>query len=199
MNGRQELVAVAEVVLAELSCRVALRLEQIGEGRILFRQTLLRGRQAHFQEAGAQRALAGDERCPAGGAGLLAVVVREDRAFAGDAVNIRRPVTHHAAIVGTDVPVADVISHDHEDVGLLLLRHRGCGRHCHGSKRCQQARHRAKHSWPCSSPISSQIDVGDQVACAVATPDSEFRAGVDRVSNREKPVERWETTRTIPY
>jgi hypothetical protein len=29
---------------------------------------------------------------------------------------------HHALVVGTDVPVADVISENHEDVWLVLLR-----------------------------------------------------------------------------
>ena len=49
VNGRQEFVAVAEMVLAELSGRVALRLEQLGNGRVLLRQPLFRGRQADFQ------------------------------------------------------------------------------------------------------------------------------------------------------
>ena len=35
VHGRQELVAVAEMVLAELAGGVALRLEQLGEGRVL--------------------------------------------------------------------------------------------------------------------------------------------------------------------
>ena len=49
VNGRQEFVAVAEMVLAELAGRVALRLEQLGNGRILLRQPLLRRRQADLQ------------------------------------------------------------------------------------------------------------------------------------------------------
>ena len=57
-----------------------------------------------------------------GGAGLLAVVVGEDRAFAGDAVDVGRAVAHHAAIVGADVPVADVVAHDDQDVGLCRRR-----------------------------------------------------------------------------
>ena len=121
MNGRQKLVAVAEMVLAELSGHVALRLEQLGERRVLIRQPFLRPRQSHFQQAGAHRALAGDERGAASGAGLLAVIVGEDRAFIGDAVDVGRAIAHHAAIVGADVPVADIVAHDDEDVGLLLL------------------------------------------------------------------------------
>ena len=94
--------------------------------RVLVRQALLRPRQAHFQKSGPQRALAGDEGGAAGGAGLLAVIVGEYRALIGDAVDVGRAIAHHAAIVGADVPVADVVGHDDEDVGLLLLlRRRG--------------------------------------------------------------------------
>ena len=71
-----------------------------------------------------RRTLAGDERGAPGGAGLLAVVVGEDRAFVGDAVDVGRAIAHHAAVVGADVPVADVVAHDDEDVRLLLLRER---------------------------------------------------------------------------
>ena len=42
VNGRQEFVAVAEMVLAELPGRVALRLEQFGERRVLLRQPFFR-------------------------------------------------------------------------------------------------------------------------------------------------------------
>ena len=125
MHGRQEFVAVAEMVLAELSGRIALRLQQLGDGRILRRQPFLGSRQANLQQPGPQRTLPGDEGGAAGGAGLLPIIVGEDRAFIGDAIDVGRAVAHHAAIVGADVPVADVIAHDDEDVGLLLLRGSG--------------------------------------------------------------------------
>ena len=119
VDGRQELVAVAEVVLAELPGRVALRLEQVGERRVLLGEPFLRAGQADLQQAGAEARLPGDERRAARGAGLLRVVVGEDRAFLGDAVDVGRAVAHHAAVVGADVPVADVVAEDDEDVGLL--------------------------------------------------------------------------------
>ena len=75
VNGWQELVPVAEMVLAELAGGIALRFQELGDGRILARQPLLGGGQADFQQAGAQRALAGDEGGAPGGAGLLAVIV----------------------------------------------------------------------------------------------------------------------------
>ena len=53
---RQHLVAVAEMVLAELAGHVALRLEQAGDGRVLDLHALRRARQAHLGQAGADRA-----------------------------------------------------------------------------------------------------------------------------------------------
>ena len=122
VDRRQELVAVAEVVLAELAGGVALRLEQVGERRVLLGQPFLRARQADLQQAGAEARLAGDERRAPRRAGLLGVVVGEDRAFLRDAVDVGRAVAHHAAVVGADVPVADVVAEDDQDVRLLRLR-----------------------------------------------------------------------------
>ncbi len=121
VHGRQELVAVAEMVLAELSGRIALRFEQFGDGRIFSGQAFLGRGQPDLQQPGPQRALSGDEGGAAGGAGLLAIIVGEDRALVGDAVDVGRAIAHHAAVVGADIPVADIIAHDDEDVGLLLL------------------------------------------------------------------------------
>src|ERR1043166_1368245 len=107
---------------AELPGGVALGLEQLGDCRVFLGQPLLRRGQADLQQPGAQRALPGDERGATRGAGLLAIVVGEERTFCGDATDIGRAIAHLAAVVGADVPVADVIAHDHEDVRLLLLR-----------------------------------------------------------------------------
>src|SRR5271155_839854 len=68
VNGGQKLVAVAEMVLAELCGNIAERLEQIGQGGILVRQTFLGARQPHFQQSSTHRALAGNECGAAGGA-----------------------------------------------------------------------------------------------------------------------------------
>ena len=64
----------------------------------------------------------------------------EERAFLGDAVDVGGAIAHHAAIVGADVPVADVVGHDDEDVGLG----RGAGllregwRHQRTAERCER-------------------------------------------------------------
>ena len=117
----QHLVAVAQVVLAELPGDVALRLEQRGDGRVFLPHALGRTRQAHLREAGADGRLPGDEGGAAGGAALLAIPVGEQRAFGREAVNVRRPVAHHAAVVSADVELADVVSPDDQDVRLGIL------------------------------------------------------------------------------
>ena len=78
----QHLVAVAEVVLAELAGHVALRPQQRGDRRVFLLHALGRARQADLGQAGADRRLAGDEGGAAGGAALLAVPVGEERALA---------------------------------------------------------------------------------------------------------------------
>ena len=146
MHGRQILVAVAEMVLAELPGGVAERLQGFRDTHVFGVKPDVRAGQADLGQAGPDRRLSGDERCASGGATLLAVPVGEQRAFLGDAVDVGRAVAHDAQIVGADIEPADVVGHDHEDVrlaagrsrrasrrGLLRLRERaGChrrGRH----------------------------------------------------------------------
>ena len=69
--------------------------------------------------AGADRQLAGDEVGAARRAARLGIVVGEQHALAGDPVEIGRAARHHSAVVGADVPDADVVAHDDDDVGLL--------------------------------------------------------------------------------
>ena len=72
--------------------------------------------------AGADRQLAGDEVGASRRAACLGVVVGEHHALGGDLVEVRRAARHHAAVVGADVPDADVVAHDDDDVGPLRLR-----------------------------------------------------------------------------
>ena len=69
---------------------------------------------------------AGEEGIAPGSATLLGVIGHEDRAFVADAVDVRRLTDHQAAMVDVRLHPADVVAHDEEDVGLLLLL-RGCG------------------------------------------------------------------------
>ena len=120
----QVFVAIPQMVLADLRRRVAERLEEFRDRRIGILQALFGRGQADFQQPGAERRLPGDERRASRGAGLLSVVVREQRALAGESVDVRRAAAHHAAVVGTDVPDAHVIGHDHDDVRLAAARSR---------------------------------------------------------------------------
>jgi hypothetical protein len=63
----------------------------------------------------------GDERSTTGGTTLLAVPVGEERTLVGNAVDVGRFVTHHALVISADVPVADVIAPENQDVGFRLL------------------------------------------------------------------------------
>ena len=126
VQRRQILVLVAEVVLAELAGGVAERLEQFGDRRIFRLQADIGAGHADLGQPGADRVLAGDERGAAGRAALLAVVVGEGHALVGDAVDVGRAVAHLAAAVVADVPPADVVAPEDEDVrffrwhGLVL-------------------------------------------------------------------------------
>jgi hypothetical protein len=44
-------------------------------------------------------------------------MIDEQQAFLGDSVDVRRAASHHAAVIGADVPDADIVAHDEEDVG----------------------------------------------------------------------------------
>ena len=123
VHRRQVLVAVAEVVLAELAGHVAVVLQQVGDGRVLRPQAEFGARQADLQQPGAERVLARDEGRPAGRAALLPVAVGEERPFGRDAVDVRRAAAHHAAVIAGEVPDADVVTPDDEDVGFGRLRH----------------------------------------------------------------------------
>ena len=71
VHGGQILVAIAQMVLAELARGVAERFEQLGNSGILSLQAHRRGRHADLAQPGTEHALAGDERSPPSRATLL--------------------------------------------------------------------------------------------------------------------------------
>jgi hypothetical protein len=77
VDCRQMLVAVAKVVLAELSGGVALRLEQRGNGHVAVLQALRSTWHSDLRVARAEAALPGDEGGAPGRAALLGVSVGE--------------------------------------------------------------------------------------------------------------------------
>ena len=63
------------------------------------------------------------------GTTLLSIPVRKQSALVGDPVDVGRIITHHALVVSIDVPVADIVTPDHQDVGFILsLSWSGCPR-----------------------------------------------------------------------
>ncbi len=141
VHRRQVLVAIAEVILAELSGGVALSLQHLGKrGRDGLQAQLAAGGTDGGQAA-AYRVLAGDERRAARRARWLRIVVAEHHAFTTDAVDVGRAVAHHSGVVEADVGVADVVAEDHEDVGMRRSRDGGAA---HESARQGQQPKRAE-------------------------------------------------------
>jgi hypothetical protein len=119
VHGRQELVLVPEVILAELTRRVAVVLEELRDCGVLGLQPYGRCWEPDLAEAGAEDALPGDERGTPGGAALLAVGIGEAHPLVRDAIDVRRPVTHQPVAVAAEVRDADVVAPDDEDVRLV--------------------------------------------------------------------------------
>jgi hypothetical protein len=122
VRRRQVLIAVAQVVLPELAGRIAERLQELGDRRVLGRDPDLRTRYADLAQAGAVDALAGDEGRAPGRAALLAVRVGEPHPLGGEPVDVGRAVAHEAAAVAAQVGDSDVVSPEDHDV-RLALRH----------------------------------------------------------------------------
>ena len=103
MHGRQEFVAIAEMVLAELPGGVAVRLQSsamVGSSALHAHR---RAGNADLGQAGAEAALPRDERRAARGAALLAIGIGEEHALLGDAVDVGRAVAHQPVAVATEV------------------------------------------------------------------------------------------------
>ena len=141
VGGRQVLVAVAEVVLAELPAAIAERLEQRGDRGVLRLHAEVGTGQADLGEPGADGALAGDERGTSGGAALLPVPVGEERAFAGQPIDVRRAIAHEAQVEAAGVAPADVVAPDDEDVRRLGRDDRRRDEEQHEQRWHQRSRH----------------------------------------------------------
>jgi len=96
VHGRQEFVFIAQVILAELSSRIALGFQQLGNGHILFLKSYIGTRQPYFAKPCTEYALSCDKSGTASGTTLLGVVISKNNAFIGNAVNVGCFVTHHA-------------------------------------------------------------------------------------------------------
>ena len=133
------------MVLAELAGGVAHPLQRSGNRHRLRGYPDGCAGLAHRGHACADRQFTGDEVGAACRAARLGVVVGEQHAFGGELVEIRRPAGHQTTVIGAEIPHADVVTHDDDDVRPLpgwrgrrcwLLRLRGAcqsdGRECRG-------------------------------------------------------------------
>ena len=121
VRGRQRLGVVAQVVLAELAGGVAEIEQELGERRGAGPQIGRAAGQLRRDHARAQRIHAGEEGIAPGGAALHGDIVHEDRALVPDAVDVGRFPDHQAAVVDARLHPADVVAHDEENVGFLVL------------------------------------------------------------------------------
>ena len=119
---RQELILVAQVVLPELAGGIAQVLHELRDAGVLLAEADIGAGQAHLSQTGADRRLSRDERGPAGSTALLTIPAGEHCAFLGDPVDVRRPVSHVSPVVNARIEPTDIIAHDDENVGFLLLR-----------------------------------------------------------------------------
>jgi hypothetical protein len=111
------------MILAELTGGVTERLQQFGDRRVFRVQSDRGAGHADLGQAGADGVLTGNEARAARRAALLAVPIGEGRPFLRDAVDVGGLVAHHAFAVMADVPIADIVSPDNEDVWFFRLGH----------------------------------------------------------------------------
>ena len=92
-----------------------------GNGRVCRPETDIGSGHAHSGQPGADLVLPGDERGAPGGAALLTVIVCKGRALIADAIDVGDPIAHLAAAVVADVPPADVVTPEDENVRLASV------------------------------------------------------------------------------
>src|SRR5262249_26219565 len=107
--------AVTQRVFAELRGGVTRVIYHFRKRRIALLNSTRRAWNADGRHTGANGHLPGDECGTTGRATRLAVVISEEDAVLGDRIDVRRPA-HHAMRVGANVPHADVVTPDNDDV-----------------------------------------------------------------------------------
>src|SRR5262245_41176133 len=110
VHGGQVLVAITEMVFAELAGGVALLFKEVGDGGRPVRDAVRGAGHPNSEQAGAEWMLTKDERGATRGAALLGVGISEECALFGDAVDVGCSVSHYAVVVCADVVNADVIA-----------------------------------------------------------------------------------------
>jgi hypothetical protein len=91
--GREILVAIAEVIFAQLAGGVAERFECLSNGDVTRMRTDRRAGNTYLRHAGALRRLGGDEGRSSCGTTVFRIVIGEEFALFGDAVDVRSFIT----------------------------------------------------------------------------------------------------------
>ena len=70
-------------------------------------------------------------------------MIHEQHAVIGDTVDVGGAAPHHAAVIGADIPHADIVTPDDKDVGAISrfrgLRNSSAGQGHHGGKRLKNS------------------------------------------------------------
>lgn len=119
MHGWRMLVEISLMVLSKLICRIALALQNGGHRDVNFLPSLRSVWHTNFGHASSHGNVPADECRASRGTTLLPVVIGEADAFAGNAVDVGRFVAHHPPVVVADIPRADIIAPDDENIRLL--------------------------------------------------------------------------------
>ena len=109
------------MVLAELGGIVAEIDQELSDRRGAGPQIGRTARELRRDHAGPQRMHASEERVASRRATLLGIVLGKHRPFLADLVDVGRLADHQTAMIDARLHPADVVAHDKEDVGLLLL------------------------------------------------------------------------------
>src|SRR5262245_22846525 len=127
MDCRKILVFVAEMILAELSGRITLRLQGGSDRAGLCGDADIRTGLAHGRKTGSEWNLASDEICLACCAARLGIVIGEPHLLAGKTIEVRCLAGHDVLVVSADVEPTYVVAHDKKNVWLLRsLRETAC-------------------------------------------------------------------------
>src|SRR5262249_7322899 len=150
-HRRQELVQVAQMVLAELAGRVSHRFEDVGDSDRLIRDAEWSSGLSDCRKAGAKWQFASDEVRPSGGATGFRIIIGEAHSLGGQAVEIGCPSRHDTLVIDLNIGPPDVVAHDDNDIRSLLLclrrtdeRRQGAQQQS-GSDPTEQLTHRVSH------------------------------------------------------
>ena len=120
VHGGQELISIPEVVLPDLGRRIPVILEHLGNGHIGIPDPFFGPGHPDGEHPGPERMLPHDKRGASRRAALLCIGIRHQGSFFGDPVDVRRHGLYHTHVVGADIVDAQVISPNHQDIGLIL-------------------------------------------------------------------------------